>query len=143
MSIGRTLDLSWDPGPHPTLLSVAQLWFLLSSASTSMTRGQATQHQPLLPSGFGQNWVAPSWEPLLLASSQDSLLSQDVAVNPPKDFFVCCPLVLCPCTTLSLSLGMKSPLFTGLQASGRVQGPPGRLKLAYHCFAFLRSSSQP
>lgn len=28
MSIGRTLGLSWDPGPHPPLLSVAQLGFL-------------------------------------------------------------------------------------------------------------------
>lgn len=104
MSISRTLGLSWDPGPHPTLLSVAQLGFLISSASPGMARGQATQHQPLLPSGFGQNRIAPDWEPQSLASSQDLLLSQDVAVNPPKDFFVCGPLVLCPKHSLSLSL---------------------------------------
>lgn len=55
MSFRRSLDLSWDPGPHPPLLSVAQLGFLLSSASTGMARGEATQQQTLLPSAFGQN----------------------------------------------------------------------------------------
>lgn len=41
-----------------------------------------------------------------------SLLSQDAAATPPKDFFVCGPHILCP-KHHSLSLGMKSPLFIG------------------------------
>lgn len=89
-------NLSWDPGPRPHLAQLGPAWVPALKCQHWYGPVTGQKHQPLLPSRFGQNWVAPGWEPRLLASSQDSLLSQDVTVNPPKDFFVSCPLVLCP-----------------------------------------------
>lgn len=91
------------PRPPPCLTQRGQVRFLLWSVSAGTTWGQATQHQPLVPSGFDQTRAASGWAPLLSADNQDepltsspagSLFSQDVTVTAPQD--LCGPYVLCP-----------------------------------------------
>lgn len=143
MSLNRTLDLSWDPGPRSYLAQHGPAWVATLECQHWYSLGtgwaQATRHQPFLPSGFGQNWVALGREPWLLANSPDLLLSQDVAVNPPKDFFVFCSLVLCP-KLHSLFWHEEPSVHVWVQASGSIQDPLGQLNLTYHSLAFLRSS---
>lgn len=80
MSFRRSLDLSWDPGPHPPLLSVAQLGFLLSSASTGMALRQATQQQPPFAKCF--------WPELSFSRLGTSVVGQQSGFNVKMSLWV-------------------------------------------------------